>query len=93
MASFGKMINTHLSKQQMTPATDSPNCIEIVVIGPSWGPPLGPFVRLRVNQGPMTDKAQSDLGEKSAGRVDAEAGVVIHPEAGDRRASAHDALH
>lgn len=57
MASFGKMRNTHPSKQQMTPATDSPNCIEIVVIGPSWGPPMGPFVRLRVNQGPMTDKA------------------------------------
>lgn len=57
MASFGKMRNTHPSKQQMTPTIDSPNCIEIVVIGPSWGPPLGLFVRLRVNQGPMTDKA------------------------------------
>lgn len=57
MASFGKMRDAHPPKQQMTPTKDSPNCIEIVVIGPSWGLPLGPFVRLRVNQGLMTDKA------------------------------------
>lgn len=82
MASFGKMRNAHPPKQQMTPSKDSPICIEIVVIGPSWGPLLGLFVRLRVNQGPMTDKAESDLGEKNAGRVDVEAGVVIRPEAG-----------
>lgn len=54
---FGKMRNPHPTKQEVTQATDSPNSIiEMLVIGPSWGPPLGLFVHLRVNQGLMTDK-------------------------------------